>query len=463
MFIRSFSLIAIFIIYFIASPVFAGYAMLKPPAPLVLQPGGLTTVPYANIAAANAPRIAGGHVLANASLNLGARTIVVPVALRVAANASVFAATKLNPYVAAASLAYGAWQLFNEWSNRDTYLSPLNPNASPLDVSDSGHIVEYPEKEKVPFYKDWVTLNPNGTTSPIKGPIAEYSCTATYGRAPQVTLVMVHSASCDAGSASYYYVCNNGWNNGRFNYSISTGCVVPGNLNSFDPSSAVSASPFRLANLANAPISASLLPFLSPDIPVDPIPIINPLVEPVGDPLIGPDVNPAPVAQPSPMNVPNGQAVPMPNTNPQTYLQPWHHIVPSPTPAEPWRVEIIQVVTVENQPIQDSPFIQQETDCDKYPNSFACALLGDPEDDQQENPKEGRNILLLSGSGFSGAACPANLVISSFAHSFQVFDSSVACGWIRAARPVILLLAALSALTIVRPGGNKVRPVSVDD
>jgi len=35
------------------------------------------------------------------------------------------------------------------------------------------------------------------------------------------------------------------------------------------------------------------MPYLDMPIPVDPKPVINPITQPVGDPLVGPDVNPA--------------------------------------------------------------------------------------------------------------------------------------------------------------------------
>lgn len=49
-----------------------------------------------------------------------------------------------------------------------------------------------------------------------------------------------------------------------------------------------------LAPAHNSPINPALFPELGIPLPVDPVPIINPAVEPVGDVEIGPNGSPAP-------------------------------------------------------------------------------------------------------------------------------------------------------------------------
>ena len=92
----------LFVLSFNAS---AGYAQLAPP-PGFTSVGGVSTMPVG--AAANGARYVGGHVVANASLQAGARAITVPVAYRVAANAATFAVTRMNPWVAGATLVASA-------------------------------------------------------------------------------------------------------------------------------------------------------------------------------------------------------------------------------------------------------------------------------------------------------------------------------------------------------------------
>jgi hypothetical protein len=467
MLVRRLSLIAALIM---ASPVWAGYAMLTPPAPLVLQAGGTTTVAYGNIAAANAPRIAGGYVLANATLNTGAKTIIVPVAMRVAGNAAVFAVTKLNPYVAAASLVVGAYSLAREWFGRDEQLPHL-------DIDADGHIY-IPGVPVDPGFGEYQYMNSSGVWVSIYTLAGlKWQCNDLVNYQGVVTTVAQSSltmgGSCGyevqgvmrTGNVGNFY-CNTGWvsgGNAGSQQKTNGICLADGGQPSPTPGVDSYPTPERLESLSVAPISASLLPYLSPDIPVEPIPVINPATQPVGDPLIGPELNPAPAIDPAPFRVPNGDSVPIPNTNPQQYSQPWLEITPAPTLEEPWRVDVIQIITIELNPIiqPNPPFVQQLTDCDKYPGALSCSDLDDPDD--EEVPRETRHIELQDGPSFAGGSCPADLVISAAGHSFNVFDASVACGWVLAARPVILFLAALSALTIIRPGGRKVRAVTVDD
>lgn len=469
--LRCISLIVAVAAWLLSSSAFAGYAMLNPPAPLVLQPGGVTTINYGSIAAANAPRIAGGHVLVNTSLNLGARTVVVPVALRVAANASVFAATKLNPYVAAASLVVSAWQLVDEWFSRD-------PVAPPMSISPDGHIWIAPVFDQPEWMRQYVIDSITGELVQADfGPRTECNSIpgvfGSPGTAAVVTVVGSSPCGYQVGGwqgpmvygVNTEYRCNVGWthpgNNQGSNQKVIGSCITGGPMPAPEPTSPDAG---RLTSIGYHPLDPRILPWLWPEVPVDPIPIINPLVEPTGDPLVGPNVNPAPEASPSPMRFPNGEAVPNPGTNPQTYQQPWYYVTPAPTAAEPWRVEVTQVTTTEDAPIPDTdppPYVQQLTDCDKYPESLSCAEF--EEEDDEDIPRENRHIFLVDGASLSGGSCPSNLAITSLGQTFQVFDSSVACGWIAAARPVILFLAALSALTIVRPGGHKVRAISVDD
>lgn len=449
---------------------YAGYAQLVPPAPLVLQSGGTTTIAVSQ--SANAARFAGGYLMTEATLTLGARQVVVPVALRVAANASVFAVTKLNPYVAAASLAFTAWQLAEEWFGRDSETPALQVDAS-------GHIY-LPGSTRPPEFGEYQYVNPstglNQSVTTLSG--IRWNCNGIMNS--QGEMLQQGETSFTMGNACGYEVqgvmrygttglfrCSTGWvyagDYGGSSQLVNGICLLNG---APPPTTTVDGPPpqSRLDSLADDAISASLLPFLSPDIPVDPIPVINPATQPVGDPLIGPNVNPAPVINPQPFRVPNGDPVLIPGTDPPQYNQPWWEITPAPTAEDPWRVQVEQVTTVVTSPnpiIQPVP-VPVPSDCDKFPGALGCADVEEP-DSQEQIPREDRHIELQQGGSFGGGACPDDLVINVRGTAIQVTDSSTACGWIALARPVIILLAALSALTIIRPGGGKVHPGTSDD
>lgn len=91
------------------------------------------------------------------------------------------------------------------------------------------------------------------------------------------------------------------------------------------------------------------------------------------------------------------------------------------------------------------------TDCEKYPDSLGCMIFGDPPAPESV-PQETKNIELQSGPQFAGGSCPANLHVSISGRSVRVLDMVQPCAWISGyIKPVILLLAAISAVFIVVP------------
>lgn len=416
-------------------------ALLIPP-PAFSSVGGVTTIAVGN--AANAGRLVGGYVVSSATLNLGGRMVSVPVALRVAANAGVFAATRLNPYVAAASLVAAAVPPLIEWFSRD-------PADVDLTVDASGHVV-------IP-----------GGTSPLTLadiPVNDWSGALTLQQlAPGRTCINGGTIGVSGGyglqcggplgmSNAAVATCSTMWSDGWSGFY----CPAPGSLPQPATTNPTAPSPARLAELGIVPVYPSLLPYISPDIPVDPVPVINPSpISPV-DPLISPSGNPAPYPQSQPFRVPNGEPIPVPNTDPQQYSQPWYEVTPSPTAQNPWQVNVTPVTTISTAPdgtsVIQAPPVIVPTDCDKYPNSLACVSLGSPPVEPSQVRVE-RDIALQSGGTFTGGACPPDMTFTVHGTSFTVPTMATACGWVSMARPVIILLAALTAIAIVRPGGGK--------
>lgn len=425
----------------VTAPVHAGYAQLAPP-PGFTSVGGVSTMPVG--AAANGARYAGGHVMANASLNLGARTVTVPVALRVAANAATFTATRLNPWIAGASLAVSAIGFAVDWFNRSD---------ADLEVTPDGKI-------QVPGVPG--TMVPPGVGDQL-----------VFSGGEVMTLSQAASSTCPSG-LKYSGSCGLGAGQGFGTMghcapygAPSTPCY--GNAAPPPQPVEVGGTPARPATEADLtplgffPVNPELLAALGLSLPVDPVPVINPATEPVGDVLVGPDVNPAPQLQPhpDPLRYPDGDPIPNPGTNPQTWTQPWLEVHPSPAPGNPWRIDVRPVTTIVTSPAPqpdptpsepNPPAVPPDfyTDCEKFPSSLGCMPVGDaPAPDVV--PRESRTLELQNGPSFSGSGCPANLTFSLRGHQYTGIDMAGPCSWISGlVKPVVLLLAFISAVGIVR-------------
>jgi len=91
------------------------------------------------------------------------------------------------------------------------------------------------------------------------------------------------------------------------------------------------------------------------------------------------------------------------------------------------------------------------TDCEKYPDSLGCMILGDPPA-QETVPEETRTLEAQPGPVFSGGGCPANVVVMVAGRSYTALNMAQACSWIDVyMRPLVLLFAAISAVFIVVP------------
>lgn len=346
----------------------AGYAQLAPP-PGITSVGGVSTIPVGT--AANGARYVGGHVVANASLQVGARAVTVPVAYRVAANAATFAVTRMNPWIAGATLAASAVPYVLDW---------FSAGGSPLTVNNG--IIIYPAVPGGGLDLDRTIL--------IDGSTLRQAVNAAGGQASfiqPVSYLVGYASGCPqinkpgGGFDKPAIHLRDGLANIQRTWC--TGGNAPVN-NDGTPARSPSADDF--APLGGAPLNPALFPALDLPVPIDPAPVINPATQPSGNVVIGPNGNPAPQLQPSTLRVPDGAPVPNPNTSPQTYTQPWLEIVPSPTPESPYRVDVRPVTTVVNSPTTPTdPVVNPGTPatpaepglCQKYPNIMACQPEGD--------------------------------------------------------------------------------------
>lgn len=88
--------------------------------------------------------------------------------------------------------------------------------------------------------------------------------------------------------------------------------------------------------------------------------------------------------------------------------------------------------------------------CEKNPDILACKKLEEPE--QTEIPKETRTIKLVDGPTFSGGSCIPDVMATVNGQSIKILETSTPCGWISDFfKPLILLLASISAVFIVMP------------
>lgn len=375
----------------------------------------------------------GGYYMAQAVLNLGARQVTVPMAFRVAGAASYLAGAAIAPYVTVGLLAYEAYPYIRDWLARDPAAVDLILDSSGKIVQPAGSSTDYP------------------TLDAVKAAFGGSTPWSTQYWPADVILFNINIVQCAyvVGQCSQLqFAARGGW----FNTVDVSGVYT---MDQFRASgSAPSAA--RVAELQNVPIDPRALPPLGISVPVDPTPVINPPDFADVPALAGPAGNTAPFIQSRPFAVPNGEPIAVPNTSPVEYVQPWWEVTPAPTAQDPYRVQVISTTTtvVIDRPVITAPPPVVPLTCDLFPNSLGCIPLA-PIPEPEEVPQVERLIALQAGPSFSGGSCPADVRFTVHGSTFTVADMSTACSWLSMARPVFLLLAALTAVSIVRPGGGK--------
>ncbi|WP_367068617.1 virulence factor TspB C-terminal domain-related protein [Oryzisolibacter sp. LB2S] len=194
------------------------------------------------------------------------------------------------------------------------------------------------------------------------------------------------------------------------------------------------------------------------------------------DPTPGPWVNPEPGDNPKhrPTFIPNGDPVPNPNYNPnaepstenQPYVEPGTHVKPSPSPEDPWRIEIKPVNRPKPSP-ESGPEQQPDPNpdengntntgdkpkedpglCELYPDILACVKLDTP--DEEELPESEKPIAVTPDAGWGpdGGSCPAPRMLTVQGRQIPIpFD--LFCVYMSGLRPIIIAMAWLSAAFIL--------------
>jgi hypothetical protein len=99
----------------------------------------------------------------------------------------------------------------------------------------------------------------------------------------------------------------------------------------------------------------------------------------------------------------------------------------------------------------------QQTDCDKYPNSLGCSTLDVP---TGTIPRDTKTITYAEESRLGSGSCPADVMWSpqSITGTYKFINWQQACGWAASLKWIVLLLATWAAFWIVMPGNTQVKP-----
>jgi len=307
----------------------AGYAQLKPPSGWsqgmgAAVPGTAGVFNFGN--AANGAAYRGGTVLSNASLNVGGTLVTMPVAMRYAANAGAVASTFSfnNPYLFAA-LAVGSVVMQHYASEGLTVKDGVWKKAGSATFN---------------YYEQSGSFGRHSSQ-------AEAGQAFAAGRsAPPYAVFQFRSCSGDLDGA----VCTLGLENDpsyRENFTVrkvqSGGSSAERNAVLYDFTPLHSkAMPIGLPEMLPVDLPIKL-PVINPDPNILPQPepapdlVPRPMWVPTGDPVKNP--NPERDAAGNPLPLPNGE--PNPNAKPDTWTQPGVKVTPSPTPSNPWQVDVV--------------------------------------------------------------------------------------------------------------------------
>lgn len=445
---------------------YATYAAVVPSV-VPATTGAVTTIATSTVAA--------GYALWNGTLAIAGASITIPLGAKVLAASGVLAASALAPYVLGGLTLGIAAGAAIDWLNRshaagvalDLVYDPITDKiVKKIGGSDpppfTGEI-----RNPANFDLAQLRNTQNNQLFPawIAGRMADSSDSGNRVCALNVVdISQPFNDGCGPGQASVYVnVCQNtkGWVGGM--------CVGPNGSSwaTNQPPSYVPGTQEQLDALSVIPVDPRIFPALGKPVPIDPTTaVLNPPINGNNNSIpIGP-TSPAPTQPSQPIRIADGEPIPIPGTAPQQYTQPWQEIVHSPTADEPWRVDIRPVTTIVTSPTAPTAPVTvpntgtgnpsagaAQTDCDKYPGSLGCAPLGTPP--TGEIPKSTREITLQQGPQFAGGACPADVMLSIHGSSIKALDIQQACGWVvNWVKPLVLLLAAISAVFIVYPKGD---------
>ena len=391
----------------------AGYAQVSPPAAVV---GATVKTGSAGLSWIN------NAVRFNGSLNIGGRAIVVPAAMRFAANAPriIAGAIVLNPYIRTAvtiasllSMAKVEWDDQNQtWTKRDL-------------VEGVGivYVIGY------------------GNTEEFGSP----SSACEYWANRQNMYQNISGFSFEVLSDSSGYYCNTALIGGMWARVYEKQSVI------FEEKTLPITNEEAINKLHPMPFPNDLPNDLPPGIviPVEPTPIINPVPDPQVNPLT------------RPLREPLGEPVPVPNSDPQQWKTPVIDVIAAPLPDQPWRVDVQPKDILKNDPspitdpavsnVEPTGQTQQEKTpglCDLYPDILACQKpnFDTPDIDQIETKDASITITPDSGWGAENATCPSARHLPG---ANVDFEFTTICNFMSGIRPVMIAVAWLMAAMIL--------------
>lgn len=431
----------------------AAYAQLKPP-PGWSQGMGAAVPGQAGVfafgSAANASSFKGTTVLTNAALSVAGQYVVVPVAMRTAANAAAVAAEYSfgNPLLFAAALA-----------------APFAYNY----YKSSGFTVIDGKWQKQKF-------------QPCNGTCLEWSVNgqgefiwASSITAAASAWATANSVSSSTDSIAYSVIsCNQSASSCKFNQkqtiknlppdpdSVSNVVMTFYMVSQTTPNGTPYLEPATKEGFINDMKDKQLPDQLPKELPLIQLPIEMPILNP--NPAIDP--LPAPAAKPvaRPLWIPTGDPVASsPATNPQTWNQPGQNVTGSPTNSDPWRVNVeplpktktnstpntgAETITdpVVGNPVDPStPAPESDPLCTLFPDIVACAKLGTPAAPSDvQNTDKPMTITKEPGFGPSDGSCPAPRSINLSFGTVDMPWTSI-CGLAEGMRPFFIAFAYLGA------------------
>jgi hypothetical protein len=421
----------------------AAYSSVTPPSAVQGGPGAYAVKMGADTVIRRASESSRAFVRATASLNLGTKRQAIPILARVTTGAPAVAARFMfmNPIgLGVTAVAFLASEYITYEDGTFLFSDP-NPVSYP--VTDGRQTVYNGQT----YYtaSSWCAAYMASVTSPgymesclLVNDSLGWRYRLVYWRYVTNTLYQPTTPSCTAG-----------W------YVTPTGC-----------SETPSVSEVELDEEA-------FVEKVAPLIPPEQIPVYVPTMPvPVEDPMVLPDNDENDdAAVPRPLYIPVGDPVPVPNTDPPTYSQPMTRITPSPTPSDPWRVDVQPYNRVSespegvNEPTQDptstgtgtttSPNTDSDL-CAKYPNIDACRETEYDTPDGEIPTDEISASYSVDNFLSGGGSCPADVYVTTRAGTVKAVNFVEACGFVTSfVRPLVVVVSAFGALMIVA-GGFKV-------
>lgn len=320
----------------------AGYAQVTPPANWTTSAGATMYKAAANdISFANGVRGSAGVV------NVAGRAVTMPAAYRFAANAA----------PTAARYAFGHPALF---------VGVLATSAAYAYFKDQGLTLEA---------GSWVYTREN------KGKLwsGDFN-TPAYGQSTSASEACNTAASVNLGGGSTGSLGSPNPPNDPMSYTCAMSNPNVGYFSMVITARKIDNTVKRPANEEDfvTAVGTNMPDGLPQMLPI-PLPVEVPILNPTPEPNPRPAILPTPT--PQPMRVPAGEPQPVPNTNPQQWRTEVIDITPSPTPNEPWRVDLVpkEIFKTDNTklpeisvpPVVPQPLVEPDTNPDGSPNPNA--------------------------------------------------------------------------------------------